>query len=103
MVPKLLLQASIVELHKNIVSDTIEGRLKETRDEDDNIIISDYTLRSILPPQYKNSSRYKFRCGCECFLYEKCIHSSLILWRDRYLRKLKDHSQNSQNRRSEGK
>ena len=32
----------------------IDGGLKEARDEDDNIIISDSTLRSLLPPQFKN-------------------------------------------------
>ena len=31
------------------------------------------------------------------------MHSSLLLWRDRSLKKLKDISQNAQNRRSGGK
>ena len=31
------------------------------------------------------------------------VHSSLLSWRDRYLKKLKDQSQNNQNRRSGGK
>ena len=31
---------------------------------------------------------------------DKSIHSSLLSWRDRYLKKLKDKSQNSQSRRS---
>ena len=54
LVPKLLLQVSVRELHKHLVSDTIDGGLKEARDEDDNIIISDSTLYSLLPPQFKN-------------------------------------------------
>ena len=53
MVPKLLLQVSVIELHNKIVSDTDNGGIKEARDEDDNIIISDSTLRSILPFQLK--------------------------------------------------
>ena len=51
IVPKLLLQVSVRELHNNLVSDTKDGGLKEARYEDDNIIISDSTLRSLLPPQ----------------------------------------------------
>ena len=50
-VPKLLLQVSVIELHNNIVSATKYGGLKEARDEDDDIIISDSTLRSLLSPQ----------------------------------------------------
>ena len=39
-------------------------------------------------------------CGYECYISSKSIHSSLMSWRDHYLKKLKDLSQNSQNRRS---
>ena len=52
LVPKLLLQVSVRELHNNLVSATKDGGLKEARDEDDNIIISDSKLRSLFPPQY---------------------------------------------------
>ena len=38
--------------------------------------------------------------GCECCISAKSIHLSLISWRDRYLKKLKDKSQHSQSRRS---
>ena len=51
LVQKLLLHVSVRELHNNLVSATKGGGLKEARDEDYNIIISDYTLRSLLPPQ----------------------------------------------------
>ena len=49
-----LLQVSVRELHNNLVSATIYGGLKEAMDEDDHIIISYSTLRSLLPPQFKN-------------------------------------------------
>ena len=49
VVPKLLLQGCVRELHNNLVSNADNGGLKEERDEDNNIIISDYTLRSLLP------------------------------------------------------
>ena len=53
LVPKHLLQVSVRELHNNLVSTTKDGELKESRDGDDNIIISDSTLRSLLPTQLK--------------------------------------------------
>ena len=49
LVPKLLLQVSVRELHNSLVSDTNGGGIKDARDEDDKIIISDSTLRSLLP------------------------------------------------------
>ena len=39
-------------------------------------------------------------CGCECCISAKSIHPSLLSWRDRYLKKLKDQSQNPQSRSS---
>ena len=42
LVPKLLLQVSVRELHNSIVSDTNDGGLKYDRGEDGKIIISDY-------------------------------------------------------------
>ena len=66
LVPKLLLQVSVRELHKSLVRDPNDGGLKYSRYEENNIIISDYTLCSLLPPQLeKNYARYKVMCGCE--------------------------------------
>ena len=45
-------------------------------------------------------ARYKVMCGCEYCISAKSIHLSLLSWRDIYLRKLNNLSQNSQNRRS---
>ena len=52
-VPKLLLRVSVKELNNNLFSATKDGGLKESRYEDNKIIISDSTLRLILPPQLK--------------------------------------------------
>ena len=41
LVPKLLLQVSVRELHNSLVSDPNDGGLKDARDEDGKIIISD--------------------------------------------------------------
>ena len=51
LVPNLLLRVFIKELHNSLLSDPNDGGLKDARDEDDNIIISDSTLCSLLPPQ----------------------------------------------------
>ena len=53
MVPKLLLQVSIIEPRNSLVVDPNDSLIKEARDKDDNIIISDSTLRTLLPPQLK--------------------------------------------------
>ena len=50
LVPKLLLQVYVRELHNSLVSDPNDGGLKDARDEDGKIIISNSTLRSLLPP-----------------------------------------------------
>ena len=62
LVLKLLLHASVRELHNNCVSDAYNGGLKEARYECDNIIISDSTLRSLLPPLLKTFRQYTRSC-----------------------------------------
>ena len=47
---------SVRELHNILVSDINDGGLKDARYEDDNIVISDSTLCSLLPPQLKQMS-----------------------------------------------
>ena len=39
-------------------------------------------------------------CGCGCCISVKSIHSSLLYWRYRYLKKIKDECKNTQSRRS---
>ena len=51
LVPNFLLQVAVRELHNSLVRDPNYGGHKDARDEDDNIIISDYILRSLLPPK----------------------------------------------------
>ena len=75
LVPKLLPQVSVRELHNSLVSDPNDGGIKDDRDGDDNVIISHYILRSLLLPQLKKmSERYKVMCGCECFISDNNIH-----------------------------
>ena len=91
LVPKLLLKVFVWELHNSMVITPEEGGLKEARDADNNIIISDSKLQPTIQPQLKNmSARYKVMCGCECYISDKSIHSSLLSWRGCYLRNLND-------------
>ena len=84
LVPKLLLQVFVIELHNSLVSDTDDGGMKDGRDEDGKIIISDSTLRLLLPPQLKQMfAHYNIICACECCTSAKSIHSSLLSWSDR--------------------
>ena len=53
LVLKLLLQVSVIELYNNLFSDPNDGGIKYSRDKDGKTIISDFTLRSLLPPQLK--------------------------------------------------
>ena len=76
LVPKHLLRVSVREPHNSLVSDPDGGGIKNSRDEDNNIIISDSTLCPLLPYQLKQmSARYKVMCGCEYFISDKSIHS----------------------------
>ena len=78
-----------------------EGGPKEARYSENNIMIRDSTLCSIIPPQLKNmSAQYKVMCGCECCISEKHIRSLLLLWRDHYLKKIKSIIQHAQKQRS---
>ena len=87
LVPKFLLQVFVRKLHNSLVSGPNDGGLKDDRGEDGNITISDLTLCLLLPPQLKQmSARYNIMCGCECCISDKSIHSSLLSWRDRYLK-----------------
>ena len=96
LVSKFLIQVFVRELHNILVSDPNDGGLKDAREEDGKIIISDSTLSSMLPPHLKQTSAgYRVMCCCECCISAKSIHSSLLSWRDRYLKKLKYQSQDS--------
>ena len=77
------------------------GVLKLERNADNYIIISHYTLRNIFPPQLKkNPTCYKVMCDCECCISAKSMHLCLLSWRNFHQKKIKDKSQNAQNRRS---
>ena len=76
LVSKLLLQVSVREISNSMLSLPEEGGLREARYAYNNIINSDSTQRSIIPPQLnKMYERYKFMCGCECCIFAKSNHA----------------------------
>ena len=56
LVTKGLLQVSVIELHNKLFSDTYDGGFKEAIYAENNIIIIDYTLCSLLITQLKRMS-----------------------------------------------
>ena len=96
LIPKHLIWVFSRKLHNNMVSLPEEVGHKEARDAYNNIIISDSTIQSIIPPQLKKMyARYKVMCGCECLISTKIIHSSLLSCCYCYLRKLNNLSKNT--------
>ena len=76
LVPKMLLQVDARELHNNLVIAKKDGGLKESRDKDDNIIIIDSTLHSLLPPRLKKCHQDTRSCVVAnvAYLPKVCIH-----------------------------
>ena len=61
IVPKLLLEVSVWEINNSLVSDPVDGGLKAKRDAENNIVISDSILHSLLPlklKKYHQNTRY---------------------------------------------
>ena len=56
IVPKLLQQVFVIKTNNILVSDPLYVRLKEVRDAENIIIVSDSTLHLLLLPQFKKMS-----------------------------------------------
>ena len=59
MLPNCFLQVLVRELHNRFVSYRNDVGIKDSRDEENTIIISDSTLRTLLPPQLKKCQHDK--------------------------------------------
>ena len=101
--PKFLLQMSVRELHNTLFSTIIYCGLKEARDEDDNTIISDSTLCSLITPQFKNVIKIHGHAWLQmlhiCQKYAWII--TVMAWFSIIFKR--DLSQNDKNWRSGGK
>ena len=56
IVPTFLLKVSFIEIHNSLGIDPDDSIIKEEKDTENNIIISDSTLRSLFPPQHDTMS-----------------------------------------------
>ena len=95
----MLRHVSVREIHISLVSDTEVGGLKEARDAENNIIISDSTLRSLFTPQLKKCHQDTKSCVVTSVLYLPKLYIHQITWRDCYL---KNSSIKAKNTKTEG-
>ena len=85
LVLKFLLQLWVIELHNSMVSTPEEGIIKEARDIENIMVISDSTLCNISSSQLKEmTAQYKVMCGFGCCILEKsliisCSHGVLVI------------------------
>ena len=95
------LKVSVQEPNNSLVSNPVDGGLKEARDAENNIIINDYTLYSLLPPQFKKNHQYTRLCVVVNAVYLPIVyiphyyHGVIGI-----LKNIKDQSQNAQSRPS---
>ena len=81
LVGKLLRQVSIRELHNDLVSRGNKG-LPELWNNNNNLLVSDTSFRSLIPPHIKYmTTKYKQMCGCEIFVMIKNLQNDLNQYR----------------------
>mmetsp|Transcript_49984 Transcript_49984/g.50829 ORF Transcript_49984/g.50829 Transcript_49984/m.50829 type:complete len:132 (-) Transcript_49984:258-653(-) len=62
-IPKILLQCSVRELHNELVKEP------EVRDANGNVLVSDWKLRDLMPPEVRRPSKeHKQMCSCTTFV-----------------------------------
>ena len=89
VLPKYFLQIPISELHSDLFKSKEEGSLAESRDENGKVIISDSSLRQLLPRNvYPMSNQRRDLCGCETCVSADMLQCSLNLWRIKHLKRL---------------
>ena len=85
IVPKLLPQVYIKELHNIMLIPTEESGIEEAVYVENNMIITESTIRNILSPQLRKiSAQNKILCCCECCIFAQSMCSYLLSWRDYY-------------------
>ena len=98
VMPKYYLQLPIRELHAQMIKPQEHGGLNEVRDDNGKVIVSEYSLRKILPKNIKPMSKQKrLLCGCESCITADLLQSSLNAWRQKHLKRL-EHVMNSRSR-----
>ena len=103
IVIKLLLQVYVLEINNSLISDPEDGGIKDARDAENNIIISDSKLHSLFPPQLKKIQHNARSCVVVNVVYLPKVYITHYYYGVISIKKLKYQSQNSQNRRSDKK
>ena len=79
LVPKLLLQVPVREVHNIMVIPTEEDGINEVIYKHNKTITSDSVPCTIIPHQQNNiSESHKVMCGCESCIYAKSMHLFLL-------------------------
>ena len=82
---KLLLQVSVRELYNNILKEVPECTV------DGNILVSDWKLRKLLPPEVRRMSNYcKTMCACTVCVQMKLHQSTYNRFKGKLLKQLKE-------------
>jgi hypothetical protein len=85
---KLLLEIPVCELHKDLIEPPEKGGLAEAW-KDGEVIISDASLRRLLPKELRPAAeRHKQMCCCETCVSPRMLQSSLNAFRPRWSTKL---------------
>ena len=97
IVPKLLLEYSMRQLHNELIASPDDGGLLGSIHADKNdVIISDTMLRSLVSPKLLPMiDHYKMMCGCDICNTSKYFQESLNVWRRKKLKIMKDKADNS--------
>ena len=91
VVPKYFLQIPICELHSDLIKPAQDGGLAEARDDNGRVIISDFNLCKLIPPNVKPMSKQRrILCGCEICVSADILQHSINAWRTKHLKRLED-------------
>ena len=97
IVPKLLLECSMQQLHNELIASPYYGGLLGARHANRNdVIISDTMIRSLAPPQIRPmTDHHKIMCGCAIYITSKHFKELLNAWRLKQLKIVEDKADDS--------
>ena len=100
IVPKLLLECSMQQLHNELIASPDNGGLLGARHADTNdVIFSDTMIPSLAPLQLRPmEDHHKMICGCAICNNSKYFQEWLNVWKRKTLKIMKDKSDNSHGR-----
>jgi hypothetical protein len=91
VVPKYFLQIPVYEFHSDLIEPVQDGGLAEAHDDNGRVIISDFNLCQLIPPNVKPMSKQRrILCGCEICVSADILQHSINTWRTKHLKRLED-------------